>query len=213
VLEISERSMAEDDTDDRLAVARTRDASEGAVGVGAAADQGAVANASGKLAGGATSRGGGRGRAVAIEGDRADRPAAGRDRLASELHVTLSLAIGDERCRVALRDPDGAGERERAVADQQDVAARLEDAPGDGDGVRDADQGRDGPALEPVALHDRRIHLDRAVSVQDRAAARVEARVVLERAHGALDRVERGATLRQHAPSRQHGGPHTLAEL
>src|SRR5258705_4872234 len=205
--------MGEDDTDDRLAVARTRDASERAVGVGAAADQGAVADASGKLAGSATSRGGGRGRAVAIEADRSDRPATGRDRLASELHVTLSLAIGDERCRITLRDPGGAGERERAVTDQQDVAARLEDAPGDGDGVRDADQRRDGPALKTVAFHDRSIHLDRAVSVQDRTAAGVEARVVLERAHGALDRVERAATLSQHAPSRQHGGTHTLAEL
>src|SRR4030095_13445210 len=106
----------------------------------------------------------------------------GRDRLASELHVTLSLAIGDERCRITLPDPDGAGERERAVADQQDVAARLEDAPGGGDRVRDADQGRDGPALEAVAFHDRGVHLDRAVSVQDRAAARAAAWVVLERA-------------------------------
>ena len=72
--------------------------------------------------------------------------------------------------------------------------------------------GRDGPALEAVAFHDRGVHLDRAVSVQDRAAARVEARVVLERAHGALDRVERGAALRRaRAIPPARGGTHTLA--
>ena len=103
----------------------------GAVGVGAAADQRAVADASGSLPGVPPVEVAAAVVPLRSRATGADRPAAGRDRLASELHVTLSLAIGDERCRITLRDPDGAGERERAVADQQDVAARLEDAPGD----------------------------------------------------------------------------------
>ena len=68
--------MAEDDADDGLAVAGARDAAEGAVGVRAAADQRAVADATGELAGGAARRRRGCDRAAAIEGDRADRAAA-----------------------------------------------------------------------------------------------------------------------------------------
>ena len=93
------------------------------------------------------------------------------------------------------------------------MAARLEDAPGEGDRVRDAGDGRNGAALEAVTFHDRRVQLDRAVSGEDRAAARVETRIVLEHAHRALDRVERGTAGREHPPSGQRGGAHARTEL
>src|SRR5215470_1792459 len=131
--------MPEHDADDRLAVAGTGDAPERAVGVGPAADQRAVADASGKLAGCAAGRRRGRDRSVTIEGDGAHRATARRDGPARELRVTLALAIGDERGRIALRDSGGAAERLGAVTDEQNVAARLEDAPGRRDGIRDAD--------------------------------------------------------------------------
>src|SRR5206468_1762740 len=141
VLQKAERAVAEDDADDRLAVAGARDAAERAVGVGAAADQCAVADTPRELAGSAAGRRGG------------------------------------------------------------------------GDRVRhDTGESRNGPALQAVSLHDRGVRLDRAVAREDRAAARVEAWIVLEGAYGGLDRVERGAAGRQHPPSRQRGRANALAK-
>ena len=128
--------------------------------------------------------------------------------------MALSLAIGDERLRIALRDADRAGEGERPVAHEQHVTSRLEDLARDGDRVRhDTGESGNGPALQAVSLHDRGVRLDRAVAREDRAAARVEAWIVLEGAHGGLDRVERGAAGRQHPPSRQRGRANALAKL
>jgi len=42
-----------------------------------------------------------------------------------------------------------------------------EDAPREGDRIRDARDGRDGSALKPVALHDRGVDLDDAVAVEN----------------------------------------------
>src|SRR5207245_3085047 len=137
-LQISERAVAEDDAHDRLAVAGARHAADRAVGVGAAADEGAVPDAPGELARSSAGRRGRRDGAVAVEGDRAHRAAASCGGLARELGVTFSLPVGDERGGVALRDSDGAGEREGALADQQNLAARLEEAPPGGDRIRDA---------------------------------------------------------------------------
>src|SRR5206468_4401930 len=173
VLEVVERPAPEHDPDDGLTVAGARHAADRAVGVGAATDQSAVADASWKLAGGAAGGRRGRNGAVPVERDGADR-AAERGGSRRTLGVALSLAIRDERRGVALRDSHGPGERDGAVADEQDVTARLEDAPGEGDRVRDAGDGRNGAALEAVTFHDRRVQLDRAVSGEDRAAARVE---------------------------------------
>src|SRR5215467_4781797 len=213
VLEIAQRAVAEDDTDDRLAVAGARHAAEGAVGVCAAADQRAVADATRELARRAAGRRGGSDRAAAVERDRADGAATGRYESPCELGVTLALPVGDERGRIALRNPDGTSELERAVAPQQDVTPRLEHLARGADWVRNAYQSRDRPALQPIAFHDRRVRLDRAVPREYRAATRVEAWIVLECAHGALHRVECGATADQYTPARQHGGVHARAEL
>src|SRR5262249_10121138 len=82
VLEKAQRAVAEDDADDRLAVAGTRHAADGAVGVGAAADQRAVADASRKLARRAAGRRRGSARGAAVRRPRAEDAAGGARRLA-----------------------------------------------------------------------------------------------------------------------------------
>src|SRR5438094_445200 len=70
-----------------------------------------------------------------------------------------------------------------------------------------------GAALQPVALHDRRVQFDHAVAGEDRAAPGVEARIVLEHAHRGLDGVEGGAARREDSPTRESGGTHAPAKL
>src|SRR5216117_2047451 len=73
--------------------------------------------------------------------------------------------------------------------------------------------GRHGAAVEPVAFHDRGVHLDRAGGGEHGAAPGIEAGVILERAHRALDSIERGPTLTEHLPAFEDGGPDAFAEL
>ena len=149
--------------------------------------------------------------AVPVQGYRADRAA---DRAAlGPLGVALALAVGDERRGIALGDARRPGEGERPVAHQEDVAAGVEDMARERDGIGDARDRRDGAALQPVPLHDRRVHLDHPVTVEDRAASGVELRVVLERAHGGLDGVERGATRREDPPAGEGRRAHAPAKL
>jgi len=129
------------------------------------------------------------------------------------LSVAPPLAFGDERLRGALGNSRGSGELAGAGADEQHVTARLEDSARQRDRVRDTRDRGDRAALEPVAFHDRRVHLDGAVVGEDRAAARVEAGMILEHADGALDRVEGGAALGENLPAGQRRGSHTLPKL
>src|SRR5437588_828939 len=55
--------------------------------------------------------------------------------------------------------------------------------------------------------------VDVAAAVETCPAAGIEARIALERAHRAFDRVERRATVRQHTPAGQRGVPHALTEV
>ena len=119
LLEEVERAPGQHDADDRLAAARARDATERAVGVGAAADQRAVADAARQLAGHAAGGGGGRDRAVTIERNGADRAAAAGGRRAS---FARCRDRSRARPRIAFRQAGGARERVRALAEQQDVA-------------------------------------------------------------------------------------------
>src|SRR6266508_3307370 len=90
---------------------------------------------------------------------------------------------------------------------------RPEDAAHECDRIRDARDGRDGTALEMIAFHDRCVHFDRAVAGENRAATRVEARVVLERAHRAFHGVQRRAAGREDVPAGHGGGAHAPPEL
>src|SRR6059036_3251933 len=101
--------------------------------------------------------------------------------------------------------------RSRATAPT--VPPRLEEAARERDRIRDARDGRDGAALEVIAFHDRCVHFDRAVAGENRAATRVEARVVLERAHRAFHGVQRRAARREDAPAGHRGGAHALPKL
>ena len=93
------------------------------------------------------------------------------------------------------------------------MTAAFEDPARQRDRVCDARDGGDRAALEPVALHDRGVHLDRAIDGENRAAARVEAGMVFQGPDGALDRVEGGAAAGQHLPARLRRGPHTVPKL
>ena len=78
------------------------------------------------------------------------------------------------------------------------VAAVVEDCAGETDGVAGGGSGRDGASCAGATVHDRGVKLQCAVMREDRAAPRVEVRVVLQHAHRRLDRVERAAAVRQH---------------
>ncbi len=52
-----------------------------------------------------------------------------------------------------------------------------------------------------LAIHDRRIELVGAIRRKDRAAAGVEERIIFEELDGGFDRIERRATLIEHAGS------------
>jgi hypothetical protein len=93
------------------------------------------------------------------------------------------------------------------------MAARLEHPACERDRVGDATHGRDGTAVEPVAFHDRGVHLDGALAGQDGASTGIEPRMVLERTHGGLDGVERTAARGEHAPSRSHCCAHAPPQL
>ena len=116
-----------------------RDAAERALGVGAAADERAVAHAPGQLAGRAAGGGGRRDGAGAIEGDRADRA-----RLSSACEPP-ALLLGDELGGIAERARRARGRaRARRAPTKKRVAAVLEDAPGQRDRVAHARDGGHG---------------------------------------------------------------------
>jgi hypothetical protein len=71
----------------------------------------------------------------------------------------------------------------------------------------------DGAVREPVALHDGGVHLNRAIGGEGGAAPGVESRVVLERAHGGLDRRHRSASPVENGPARREGVAYTRAQL
>src|SRR5262249_22479987 len=84
-----------------------------------------------------------------------------------------------------------AGEHERAVTDEQDVAAVLEDPARQPDGALDAIDGPHRARLERVALHDGCVALDRALLRESGAMAGVETPVVLHGLDRGLDGEER----------------------
>jgi hypothetical protein len=55
------------------------------------------------------------------------------------------------------------------------------------------------------AIHDGRVHLDLAETVEGRARARVEEGIVFEDDDGGLDGIERGATALKYLPTRARG--------
>src|SRR5947207_862289 len=96
-------------------------------------NQRAVADAPRELAREAAGGGGGGDRAVRVQGDGADRSLHRRQSLV----MAHELALGDERLRVALGKPLRPGKGEGAVADEEDVAARLHDPPGERERIGD----------------------------------------------------------------------------
>ncbi len=60
--------------------------------------------------------------------------------------------------------------------------------------------------IEGRPVHDGGVHLHLALGVEHRAEAGVELRIVLERADGLLDRVERRAAARQHPSADRRRG-------
>ena len=98
-----------------------------------------------------------------------------------------------------------AREGQRAVADEEDVAAVVEDPSREPDGAPDAAHGAHRAGLERVAFHDGRVALHRSPLRQGRAVAGVQARVVFHGLDGGLDRVQRRAAAAEDRPSSREG--------
>jgi hypothetical protein len=129
--------------------------------------------------------------------------------------VDPPLTLGDESLGVALGQPGGAGEGQRALPHEQHVAAVIEDPAGERHGIGDAGDGAHGAAAEPIPHHDRGVQLHGGVGGEDRAAAGVEAGMILQGPDRGLDRLERAAAGGQQPPAGQrrglHPGPQLLA--
>src|SRR5439155_21872830 len=137
---------------------------------------------------------GGREIAANVTRDGADGPVrrpAARTALAEPRVLARAPALlGPEVVRRDERHPLLLRERDRAVAFEIDVRRALHDPARERDGILDAAQVRDGAGRERTAVHDRRLELVRAASVEHGALARVEQRRVLERADRVLDDVD-----------------------
>src|SRR5262249_43539810 len=201
-----DRPPRERDPDRGLAVAGAGDAGQRAVRVRAAADQGRVPDAPRGLAGAAARRGAGGDRAETIERDRSDR--AGLERL--ELPP---LAICHEVARITERDAERLRLLDGARADEEAVAASVQDPPRERDRVADVRHAGDGAIPEPVPFQDGGAHPDRARRREDGATARIEPRMILEHAHRGFDGGEGGAALEERLPARGDRALDALAKL
>src|SRR5207302_10332339 len=123
------------------------------------------------------------------------------------------LALGDELGRIAEGHAELAGPRPRPLTDEEGVATFLHDALRERDGMTDARDAGDRPVRETVAFHDGGVHLDGAVGGEHRAPAGIEARVVLERAHGRFHREHGAPAVAQDGPTRGHGLTDAVAQL
>jgi hypothetical protein len=89
----------------------------------------------------------------------------------------------------------------------------VEDAAGQGDRMSHVGDAGDRAVAEGVPLHDRGVHLHRAVGGEDGAPARVEARIVLHGAHRGLDGIDGAAPILQADPPRGHGIADALTQV
>jgi hypothetical protein len=156
---------------------------------GPGADQRRVADPARALSARAAGRGGGGEPAVVVQRDRADGPA--------RLPPALALAVGDEPVGAHALDVLFSSQPLGARAGQHHVRRRLHYRAGKRDCVaRRRDRGHRAGA-PVVAAHERGVHLDRSVGGENRAAARVELRCVLERLDGLLRGVQGGPAVAQ----------------
>ena len=180
--------------------------------VGAGADHRRVAHAAGIALAGAAGRGGGGELAPGVEGHAADGaqprvlglPGRGHRRVveAPARLVEVLLPVGDlgRRRDDAHRLAEPRREGEGLGTGEHDVRVLLEEVAREAHGVREERhlRHRAGPT---VARHDARVEARDAVGLQVGAGAGVEQRLVLERAHRRLGRVEGAAALLQDVPA------------
>ena len=109
----------------------------------------------------------------------------------SESFLKLKPAVLGEKIFVGLgRDAEFVGEHIRPVARQQNVLGAFHHEPCEADRIAEILDERHGAGLQRMAVHDRRIHFLLAFVREDRAAAGVEKREILERHHDRFDDIE-----------------------
>src|SRR5260370_2045197 len=201
--------FGEDDFHDGFAVAGAGSAAGLRVGKAAAADQRRIANASGKLAAGAASGGGGEAASVGISG----RGANGSLLVAAvmlggvfvglALHPGFLLGFADQFLGLAWLEALFCWERFGAFGDQPHVRATLQDSARELNGILDAVQIGRRAGAQRGAVHDDGVTFDVPVEIEVRAVAGVEDGIVFEDHNGGFDGVESGAASRKDGPA--HG--------
>src|SRR4030095_1830974 len=99
----------------------------------------------------------------------------------ADLVMLLAAPCGEEIIRERLIEILVAREFIGALAAQEDVRRALHHRPREADRIAGRGHAGDGAGISVAAVHDRRIHLDRALIGEDRTAPGIEMGIVLER--------------------------------
>jgi hypothetical protein len=199
--------------DDRLAAAGGSCGADLVVAEHPGPDEGRVTDPPGDLV--AQAAGGGARAQVAVGVDRGYVDRAGR---VGDLHLLVGVepvvagaevGLPVQPCLAGLRgqqvlllEPDGFGERERSLADDEHVVRPPQHLQSDAGGVADVAERRHRAGLVRRAVHDRGVELDDAVLVgQPAVADRHVLGVVLHFVDAGHDRVQRIAA----AAQQRHG--------
>ena len=113
----------------------------------------------------------------------------------------LDFAGNDQVFILAKRDAVLSSKTLRPFGDKIDVRAFAQDLAGGANRIAQALNTTDASGTERAAVHDERVHLHLAVTVQKTAAAGVEGFVVFHDDNRFFHRVERRAATFEHTPS------------
>ncbi len=211
--------VADDATDEELALARAGHRADAVPRVGARADDRAVANAPHRLVVEAAGGGAGREMPHPVTRNRADRAmllrlagmgerAAPRARLQARQRV--DPALGGEPAGLDHLEPGSRGEGVGGGPCQQHGLTRRHHRTGGRDRIADAPDAADRAGRERLPVHDRRVEFMLARLVQGSAVARVEVRAVLEGDDGGLDSLRRPPSGGENRPAGAQGAGDVL---
>ncbi len=144
----------------------------------------------------------GRNTPVAVESHRADGTVRSRIEDGSGIAVPVrqpvhSLLFHNERVSLDGLRAELRRQRLRTRTDDEPLDASIEYSSREGHRISDRRHRRDGARHERRAVHDSRVELRNALVIQKRAVSGIERRIVLERANGRLDGIERRTPLLQ----------------
>jgi hypothetical protein len=192
--------FGEDHFHDGFAEAGGRDGAGFAIGIAAGADEGRIADASGKLAAGAAGGRGGKQPALLIESDGADGALFVAAMMFGGVRIFAAplpgFAFGgrDEFFGIAKGNAIFVGELFRTLRDEHHVGTFFEDGARSLNGIFDAAESSDGTGFECGGIHDDGVAFDVAVEIEVGAVACVEDGIIFEGGDGGFDGVERVST-------------------